>query len=144
MSIKSRAQRIWKKVVAALAAAAVVVGAWLGINDAESQSTPVTDVLTWTHPTQYVDGTPLPVSHIAKTTIAWGATAGGPYPNLQDVVGTANTYTFTRAGDGAGRRCYRLATTVIAAQGGKQSDYGTEGCKVEAARPNPPSGLGVQ
>ena len=28
--------------------------------------------LTWTHPTAYVDGTPLPLANIARTEIAWG------------------------------------------------------------------------
>src|SRR5690348_10401307 len=80
MSIKERLKsaalklRMW-----ALAAVAAIGGVFGYHHIAESQATPVTDTLTWTMPPQYMDGTALPISQIAKTTIVWGTAQGGPY-----------------------------------------------------------------
>lgn len=50
-------------------------------------------LLSWTLPTTYEDGTPLPVSEISGTVIYYGTTAGGPYPNTVVIGAPATTAT---------------------------------------------------
>jgi hypothetical protein len=138
VSIKDKFKRAWKNVVAAVAAAIVAVGAWLGINDAESQ-TATTDTLSWTAPTQYVNDTPIPAGTITGFRYAWGTTAGGPYPNTQDV-GNVLTVNVSRPDPGYGTRCYRVAALVGALNG----EWSVERCKTVQAPAKAPSGFAVQ
>lgn len=138
MSFKDKAKRLWKKVTAAIAAAILAAGAWLGINDAESQ-TAVTDTLTWVAPTQFTDNTPIPPGTITGYRYAWGTTAGGPYPNTADV-GNVLTANVSRPDPGYGTRCYRVAALV----GSVNGEWSVERCKTVQAPAKAPSGFAVQ
>ncbi len=131
-------KRAWKKITAAVAAAAIAIAAFFGF-DAESQSAPVQDVVSWTMPTQYMDNTNIPAGTLTGTRIAWGSTPGGPYPNTQDVALPATTVTLTRA-ETFGRRCYRVAALIGTVNG----EWSAEGCKNVQAPPKAPTNLQVQ
>ena len=111
---------------------------------ADSAGATVQDVLSWTMPTHNTDGTPLLLTDIAATNIAWGSASGGPYPNTQDVPAPATTLTLVRSGDGTGTRCYRAAVTTTAATNSVQSQWTPEVCKTVRAPPNPPSDVIVK
>jgi hypothetical protein len=140
MSIKDKFKRAWKKVVAAVAAAIVAVGAWLGIGDAESGGATVTDTFTWTPPTQFIDGTAIPAGAIQKYTIVWGA-CGGPWTGgSQDVTAPATTAQRVRPGEGYGNVGYKINATV----GGVAGVYSAEGCKNVVAPAREPTNFSVQ
>lgn len=135
MNIKSAARKLWGWIVAG----ALAVAAFFGYNEAQSQT--ATDVVSWTMPATRTDGTPLPVTEIARTTVAWGTTPGGPYPNAQDVAAPATTFTFNRGTPGTGTRCYVAFVTDTDGRVGGQSG---ERCKTVRAAPGSVSGLTVQ
>jgi hypothetical protein len=71
--------------------------------------------VTWTHPTQYVDGTALPISQIARTEIEYGICNGlnsgfmaTPAPVIVSVTAPAAARTIT--GLAAGTWCFRART----------------------------------
>ncbi len=105
--IKNAARKAWLAVVAAALADAAFFG-----YDADAQSTPVVDTVTWSAPTQFVDNTSIPAGTITGYRIVWGPTATGTWPaaNTQDV-GTVLTRQFTRA-EPYGNRCYKIAALV--------------------------------
>lgn len=115
-----------------------------GCSKAESAAPSVTDTLNWTMPTQYTDGTALPISAIAKTVVVWGATSGGPYSSTQDVAAPATTVALLRPNEGYGTRCYRVAVVTTPAEGGAQGAWSDEACKTVKAPPSAPTGLTVQ
>jgi len=47
-----------------------------GVRSAQAAGTSAN--LSWTHPTTYIDGTPLALADIGSTVITWRRTAGGP------------------------------------------------------------------
>lgn len=65
--------------------------------------------LSWTLPTTYEDGTPLPVSEILGTVVYYGTTPGGPYPNTVTVAAPATTATITNLAKG---NWYFVATCI--------------------------------
>lgn len=100
----------------------------------------VTDTVTWVLPTQRTDGSALPVGEIAKTTIAWGTSAAGPFPNVQDVAAPGTSHVFTRSSPGLGTRCY---TAFVTDTEGRVSGSTGPVCKTVKAAPNAPTGLTV-
>jgi len=66
-------------------------------------------ILTWSHPTTYEDGTPLPVSEILGTIVYYGTTAGGPYTTSVSVPAPATTVTITNLAKG---NWYFVATCI--------------------------------
>lgn len=56
-----------------------------------SQAAGPVATLSWDRPTVYIDGVPLPAADIAKTTLSWTRTAGGPVVGTQDVAGNLVT-----------------------------------------------------
>lgn len=140
--------KTWLKATAT--AVVVAVSGWFGLQATEAQ-TPA-DTLTWSAPTQRVDGTALPASEIAAYEVEWGTSTAGPFPNTFQVPGTATSYTVAdRALDG--RRCYRMMTVDTLAQVSDPSNVAcTEKCpsgyKIQAdgscakpGRPNKPGTL---
>lgn len=84
--------------------------------DAQSSS----DVLTWTPPTERVDGTPLPVQEIGGYRVYF-AIGDGPLGQPIDVSGGSTTsYEVPRALDG--RRCYAMTTVDTNAQESARSE----------------------
>lgn len=132
---KSAARRAWKAVTAA---ALALLGA-LGIYHAQAQV--VTDTVSWTLPTQRTDGSALPASEIAKTTIAWGTSVAGPFPNTQDVASPGTSHVFTRSSPGTGTRCY---VAYVTDTDGKVGGQAGPVCKSVKAAPGSVSGLTVQ
>lgn len=108
-------------------------------SDARAQVT--TDVVSWTLPTQRTDGSALPVSEIAKTTVAWGTSAAGPFPNVQDVASPGTSHTFTRGAPGTGTRCY---VAFVTDTGGRVGGQVGPACKTVTAAPGAPTNLQVQ
>lgn len=131
--IKNAARKAWLAVVAA----ALAVAAFFGY-DAQSQ-TATTDVLSWTAPTQYVDGAAVPAGTITGYRYVWGTVAGGPYPNTADV-GNVLTVNVTRPDPGYGTRCYR----VSALSGSTVNEWSVERCKSVQAPARAPGSFTVQ
>jgi hypothetical protein len=144
MSIKSRLNKAWKKVTAGIAAGVLAVLSFLGLHDAQSAGPTITDSISWTYPTQNIDGSALAASDIALTRIVWGDTPGGPYPNTQDVAAPGLALALIRPGEGYGRRCYRASVITTVARGSLQGLWSGEGCKTVNAPPNQPGNFAVQ
>ena len=101
--------------------------------------------VTWTNPTAYTDGTPMPASDIASTVVEWSATQAFTAQLGSVIVNGAATST-TAAPDPApgATLCYRARTTAIASKGGGQSAPSNVSCKTGAfPPPNPPTNLVV-
>lgn len=128
-------KKYWKKITTAFAA----LLAGLGVYVAHAQT--VTDVVTVQYPTTRTDGAALPASEIAKATIAWGASAAGPFPNVQELTAPVVTYTFTRTGSGSGTRCYVSFVTDTEGRIGAQTPV--PACKTVKAAPGA-AGTSVQ
>lgn len=105
---------------------------------ADSQTS--SDTITWTNPTQRVDGTAMPLSEIRETTIAWGQ-RGGPYTTGSVTVPAPATTVDVPRPATPGTRCYVAMTTDT---GNRSSAFTNEVCKTLLAGPNPPSNLQVQ
>lgn len=93
----------------------------------------LSDDLSWTLPTQRVDGTPLPIEEIAYTEIELWRN-GVVVDTLQFAVPTV-AYTYVRELPPNYEMCYaaRVADTE-----GQLSDWTDLVCKTVRARPNPP------
>jgi fibronectin type 3 domain-containing protein len=93
-------------------------------------------VLTWTAPTTYSDGTPLPASGLAYKVYRGlsGAT--------KTVIASPTTTTYTDTGQAQGTTvCYQVSATLA----GQESALSTEACKTfPALAPSAPSALRVQ
>jgi hypothetical protein len=137
MSIKSKvkaaARRVWTWVVAA----ALGVAAFFGF-EAQSQAV-VTDTLTWTAPTQFVDGSAIPAGTITGYRFAWATSAGGTFSTEADV-GNVLTVQTTRPQPGYGTRCYRVAALV----GMTNGEWSEVKCKTVQAPARAPGGFTVQ
>lgn len=97
--------------------------------------------LSWDPPTQYEDGTTLPLSEISYYKIYYGTSDGGPYSSSITVPGTSTTATISNLTKGV---WYFVATTV--ATNGMESALSTEGSKEvkSNARPKPPRWRSIQ
>lgn len=119
-------------------AAAVALSA---CSNVEAQSTPVVDNLSWVAPTQYTDNSAIQPGELEKTVVVWGTQPGGPYNGGSvDVPAPATTASLTRAGNGYGTRCYRVAAVAKGVQG----LWSGEACKTVQAPPKAPTNLTVQ
>jgi hypothetical protein len=125
-----------RRIATALILSAAIASVLSGCTDARAQV--VTDTLSWTMPTSRVGGAVLPISEIAKTTIAWGTSPGGPYPNLQDVPSPTTRFVFTRGTPATGTRCY---TGFVTDTQGTIGGASAEVCKTIVAAPGAPTGL---
>lgn len=96
--------------------------------------------LNWTHPTSYDDNSVLVVADIASTRIEWSNTSPfGTVAGTQVVTGTANTVALPDPPAGT-TRCYRAATTVVAAKGGQTSVPSNVACVTKPfPAPRPPT-----
>lgn len=130
--LKDWATRLGKAVWTALVAAALAVAAFFGY-DATSQQAPVVDQLSWTAPSQYVDGTTIPAGTLTGTRVAWSATAGGTYTTVQDVPAPAAAVSLTRDTP-YGTRCYKVAA-LIGAENGEWSEAACKTVRPPAAAP---------
>lgn len=123
------------------------------ISAAKAQT--VSDNLTWTAPTQRVDGSALPASEILQYRILSSKVAGGPYSVVNDNIAPDRT-SYTRADRPMGRQCYVMRTVDT---GGLVSNNSAEVCvekcatgqKANAAgdcvansKPRPPGNVTVQ
>lgn len=129
-------RKAWKKITAAVVAATAAVLAFLGLN-ADAQSSPVVDRLSWAAPTQFVDGSAIPAGTITGYRIAYGPTSG-TFPTTVDV-GPILQHNLTRA-ESYGNRCYRVAALVGAING----EWSAEACKNVQAPARAPTALSVQ
>lgn len=124
--------------IALILTGGVAVATLHGCTDARGQI--VTDTLTWVMPIARTDGAVLPISEIAKTTIAWGTVPGGPYPNFQDVPSPTTRFVFTRGVPATGARCY---TAFVTDTQGNVGGSTPELCKTVVTAPRSPTNLGV-
>lgn len=139
MSIKSALTRARKWAVATVAAIAAAVAAFFGF-DVGAQAVPVVDTLTWTAPTQYVDGSAIPPGTLTGYRIVWGPTPEGTWPAANTLdVGTVLTRVITRP-EAYGNRCYKVAALVGTANG----EWTQAACKNVQAPANAPGNLRVQ
>lgn len=92
--------------------AAIVLGALFltGCDPAKAQVT--SDVITWTAPTQRVDGSALAPSEILQYQILSARVCTGTFTLLQTV--GPSPLSFTRANRQPGRECYKLRTVDTA------------------------------
>ena len=84
--------------------------------------------LTWTHPTQYVDATPLPLANIARTEIQYAkcnAARTGFLSGATPVIGSVAPppATGTIAGLTAGTWCFRARTVTTASESSVWSGF---------------------
>ena len=93
--------------------------------------------VSWSHPTQRVDGTPLAISEIKETQVDWGLCSAGTFPSLP-----AGTLAFAAPSTSGtvpnlayGTWCFRARTLDT---GGRLSDNSTVVSKVILAPPKPP------
>ena len=105
-------------------------------------------IVTWDHPTQYVDGTPLPGSSIARTDLEYGkcnATRNGllatPAPVILQVAYPAATRTISSLG--AGEWCVR-ARTVATSATDNTSEWTAFAWKAITMQLGPPVSIRVQ
>jgi hypothetical protein len=105
--------------------------------------------LSYTRPTQYTDGSPLPVGDITRYDIECvsftptGGTSGAcPTISPTTLAGNATSGTVTLTiPAGGGAACFRLRTVVTS---GATSDWSNTACKTFApATPNPPGSVTV-
>lgn len=144
----------------AVLAVLVVVLAWVAgcgrggpIPPAQGQD--AVDTISWTAPTQRVDGSPLPASEIASYRFSWGRSPAGPFDlGSASASGSASTLEVPRPLDG--RRCYVGVTIDTTAQESDPSSPAacTEKCPLGQriqgdgscalpGRPQSPGGVGV-
>lgn len=96
----------------------------------------------WTHPTERVDDTPLPLSEIRETLVLYGLCVSGGLPaEPSKVVVPAPATTVTIAGVGYGTWCLAAKTVDT---GGLESDLSTIESRIILAPPKPPTLLTVQ
>jgi hypothetical protein len=134
--IKNGLKRAKAAVVAAVLTVLGALGLW---SQADSQAIPVADNLSWTMPTQYVDGSTIPPGTLTGTRIAWDTSPTGSFSNLVDVPLPATTRQFTRA-ETYGRRCYKAAALVGTVNG----EWTEAICKTVQAPARAPGNLAVQ
>ena len=134
--IKRAVKRATAAVVAAVLAALGALGLW---RQADSQTAPVVDNLSWTMPTQYVDGSAIPAGTLTGTRIAWDTSPNGSFSNTVDVALPATSRQFTRA-EPYGRRCYKAAALV----GANTGEWTEAVCKTVQAPARAPGNLSVQ
>ena len=96
--------------------------------------------LSWTHPTSYTDGTPLPLASITSSDITYGLcnagkTAIAGTPTVVAVPAPAAARSVTGLTNGSW--CFQVRTAV----GASLSDYTAVVSKDVVLKPSPPSGL---
>lgn len=135
--------------------AAVIFGALFLTGCGDTAQAQITnDVITWTAPTQRVDGSALQANEILQYQILSAAVAGGTtYTQVATVNGDA--LTFTRTNRLPGRQCYIMRTVDTAGLISANSNEScTEKCAlgqrvnaagacVALALPNPPANVGA-
>lgn len=91
--------------------------------------------LAWDPPTQYEDGTALPLAEISYYKIYYGTASGGPYSSSITVPASATSASVSNLARGT---WYFVATTV--ATNGLESVFSTEASKdiKSNSRPKPP------
>lgn len=135
--IKTAARKAWLGVVGA---ALAVLGALGLYTSADAQAVPVVDTLTWTAPTQYVDGSAIPAGTITGYRIVWGATPEGVWPAANTLdVGPVLTRVLTRP-ETYGNRCYKLAALV----GEVNGEWTAAACKNVQAPARAPGNVRVE
>lgn len=102
-----------------------------------------TAVISWSHPTTYIDGRVLPIGDIKSTTIKWGRTATGPF-DLGTVTVNGNATTVTIPNLSCGNYHFVAYTTVTTNEQSKQSDAVLKATGVSCNTPNPPTAVTVQ
>jgi hypothetical protein len=101
--------------------------------------------VSWSYPTAYIDGTPLPVSDIAQVTVTWSRTPGGPQVGSVTVAAPALSKVVPGLVCGNFSFSATVTTTATAAYPTSTSDpagpvsYATG----VSCKPNPLTGLGA-
>ena len=93
--------------------------------------------ITWTHPTQYTDGTAIGATDITQTRVEYGTCNGAAFGTVsgqQIATGTAATLTLNNLA--AGTWCFRAYTT---AKGAESAASNVASKVVPQAAPNPPT-----
>lgn len=119
----------WDRVILILlgAIAVLVLSSW--INKVFAANVTV----EWTHPTQRVDGTPIAVTEIKETVIAWGLDVANPtFPNERTVAAPAATFVVDIAPN---KWCFRAASRDV---DGLTSDWTGPVCVNLRANPKQP------
>ena len=97
------------------------------------------DDVSWTLPTQRVDGTPLPVNEIDRIEIE--VEKDGVVLGVEAFPASITSYTYTRDLPPNYTMCYRARTVDTESL---VSDWTAQVCKTVKGKPNPPSNLRVQ
>lgn len=132
---------------AKLAAFVAAIGVSLGVIHGVPAQT-VSDVITWTNPTKYDDGSTIAAVDMKETRIQWGTSASGPFDGGQTVVAWPGTSaTFSRIGSGIGTRCYILVAVSKLGSGVESVPSSPPACKTidpPPPKPLPPTNVTVK
>ena len=103
----------------------------------ESEAYAGSATATWTHPTSYVDGSPLVATDISQTRLEYGSCSGTAFgvKSGETVVAGAAT-TATISGLAAGSYCFRAYTTAKGVESGPSA---VASKTVPQAAPSPPT-----
>lgn len=113
---------------------ALALGLAIGLVDTANAAGSQSDDVSWTLPTQRVDGTPLPVSELATTEIE--VTRDGAVVATNGVPAPGTSWTLARELPPNYTLCYRAR---VVDTDGLVSDWSAEVCKTVKGKPRPPS-----
>ena len=102
--------------------------------------------VSWTHPTQFTDGSALALNQIASTRVEYGSCAGTAFGTVAgQVTVPAPATTTTISGFAPGTHCFRAYTRTTVAAGNQESGPSGIATKVIAfPPPNPPTIVTVE
>ena len=102
--------------------------------------------VSWTHPTQFTDGSALALNQIASTRVEYGSCSGTAFGTVAgQVTIPAPTATTTISGFAPGTHCFRAYTRTTTAAGNQESGPSGMATKVIAfPPPNPPTIVTVE
>jgi hypothetical protein len=101
--------------------------------------------VSWTHPTQYTDGTALPIDKIRETAVQFGTCTTATPPGFgtltRETIVPAPAATVKLTAVAAGTYCFRAKTVDVNTQAGAWSAVVQKA--VVDVKPRPPTALGV-
>lgn len=99
--------------------------------------------VSWTNPTAYIDGSPLPVADLKEIVVSWGRSATGPF-NLGSVTVTSPATSVDIPGMVCGDYHFVAKATVKTNETSANSNAAVYATGVSCKTPNPPTATTVR